>query len=148
MTNQGDDESPAGKEEKMYTLYDYLTHVKGIEYLISLLFIAGYILYAEILKPKPFKTVTEDTKEDLEFVKKAGYKSVLKTLGRILAAPFIGLAYVVALPFALMFAIGTAALHGVLSMAHRTMNFGWRPLEAYLTGKKKRKEEKKENREK
>jgi hypothetical protein len=132
----------------MYTLYDYLTHVKGIEYLISLLFIAGYILYAEILKPKPFKTVTEDAKEDLKFVEDTGFRNILKTLGRIVAAPFIGLAYVVALPFAFMFAIGTAALHGVLSMAHRTMYFGWRPLEAYLTGKKKRKEEKKEDIEK
>jgi hypothetical protein len=132
----------------MYTLYDYLTHVKGIEYLISLLFIAGYILYVEILKPKPFKTLTEDAKEDLKFIENTGYRNILKTLGRIVAAPFIGLAYVVALPFAFMFAIGTAALHGVLSMAHRTMYFGWRPLEAYLTGKKKRKEEKKEDKEK
>jgi hypothetical protein len=136
------------KEGKMFTLYDYLTHVKGVEYLISLLFMALYILYAEILKPKPFKTIAEDAKDDMTFIGKTGHKAMLKTLGRIVAAPFIGLAYVVALPFAFMFAIGTAALHGVLSMAHRTMYFGWRPLEAYLTGKKKRKEEKKEDKEK
>jgi 4-hydroxybenzoate polyprenyltransferase len=129
----------------MYTLYDYLTRVKGVEYIISLLFIAGYILYAEILKPKPFKTVTETAKEDLEFIKKAGYKNVLKTLGRIVAAPFIGLAYVVALPFAFMFAIGTAALHGIFSLVHGSIPFGWRPLEAYLTGKKKKREEKKKD---
>jgi len=38
----------------MHTLIDFTTHVKGVEYIISVLAITGYILYAEILKPKPF----------------------------------------------------------------------------------------------
>jgi hypothetical protein len=127
----------------MYTLYDYITHVKGVEYIIALLFMAGYILYAEKLKPKPFKTVTETAKEDMASIEKTGYKSILKTLGRVVAAPFIGLTYVAVLPFAFLFAIGIAALHGIVNTARRSISFGWRPMEAYLSGRKKRKGEKK-----
>ncbi len=133
---------PLGNRGKMNTLFDYLTHVKGIEYILALLFLAGYILFAELLKPTPFKTIRETTKENVEFVGKTGYKSILKTVSRTVAAPFIGLAYVAALPFVFMFAIGTAALHGIVGMAHRSISFGWRPMEAYLSGRKKRKGEK------
>ncbi|MCL5022604.1 MAG: hypothetical protein M1497_04415 [Nitrospirae bacterium] len=132
----------------MHTLYDYLTHVKGIEYIIALLFMVGYILYAEILKPKPFKTVTEDAKEDLMFVENTGYRNILKTLGRIVAAPFIGLAYVVVLPFAFAFTLATTVLKSILGLARRSIAFGWRPMEAYLAGKRKRRTEKKEDKEK
>ena len=123
----------------MYTLYDYITHVKGVEYIIALLFMAGYILYAEIFKPKPFQSITETATEDLEFIENAGYRRMLKTLGKIVAAPFIGLAYVIALPFAFLFALGMAALNAALRLAHEAIAFGWRPMEAYLSGRKKRK---------
>ena len=126
----------------MYTIYDYLTHVKGIEYLLALLFMAGYILYAELLKPKPFKTLKETAKEDLDFMKGIGPRNILRTLGRVVAAPFIGLAYVFVLPFVFMFTLGTTVLHNVLSVARRSIAFGWRPLEAYLTGRKKAEEKK------
>jgi hypothetical protein len=131
----------------MYTLYDYLTHVKGVEYIISILFIAGYILYAEVLKPKPFKTLKEAGKADLEFIK-SNRPSTIGTIKKIITAPFIGLGYLVMLPFAFAYAIGTAALNGVLGLAGRSASFGWRPTEAYLAGKKKRKEEKKQDEEK
>lgn len=122
----------------MNTLFDFLTHVKGIEYIISILFIAGYIIYAEFLKPKPFRTLVESGREDLEFIKRTGFRNTLKTIGKIVAAPFIGLAYVIALPFVFAYAVGTAALSGVLSLAGRSVSFGWRPTEAYLAGKKKK----------
>ncbi len=131
----------------MNTLYDYLTHVKGVEYIISILFIAGYILYAEVLKPKPFKTLKEAGKEDLDFIR-SNKPSAIATIKKIIAAPFIGLGYLVMLPFAFVYAVGTAALNGVLGLAGRSATFGWRPTEAYLAGKKKRKEEKKQDEEK
>ena len=40
----------------MNTLYDFVTHVKGIEYLLSVTFIAGYVLFWETLKAKPFQS--------------------------------------------------------------------------------------------
>ena len=132
----------------MNTLYDFMTHVKGVEYIIAVMFLAGYILYAELLKPKPFKTVVETGKEDLEYIKQTGYKNTLKTIGKIAAAPFIGLAYVVMLPFAFFITLGTMALNALLSLVGRSVSFGWRPTEAYLAGKKKKKEEKKQDEEK
>ena len=128
----------------MHTMFDFITHVKGVEYLISILFIAGYLLYAEVLKPKPFKTLKEAGKEDLDFVK-SHRKETMRTIGKIAAAPFIGLGYIVVLPFAFAYAVGTAALGSVLGLAGRSASFGWRPTEAYLAGKKKKKEEKKQD---
>ena len=128
----------------MYTLYDFMTHIKGVEYILALLFIAGYILYSEVLKPKPFKTMIDTGKDDLDHMKKTGYRNTLKVMGKIAAAPFIGIAYVVMLPFAFIAALGSAATGGVMTFFGKTAVFGWRPTEAYLTGKKKKKEEKKE----
>jgi hypothetical protein len=125
-------------------MYDYITHIKGVEYVISILFIAGYILFAEVLKPKPFATVANAGKDDVEFIRRTGYRNVLKTAGRIAAAPFIGVAYVVALPFAFFGAIASVTAGAALNAFGRTAVFGWRPTEAYLTGKKKKEEKKKE----
>lgn len=129
----------------MYTLYDFMTHIKGVEYILALLFIAGYILYSEVLKPKPFKTMIDTGKDDLEHIKKTGFRNTLRVIGKIAAAPFIGIAYVVMLPFAFVAALGSAAMNGVLNLVGKTAVFGWRPTEAYFTGKKKKKEEKKKD---
>ena len=65
----------------------------------------------------------------------------IATVGMLLASPVIGLLYVVFLPL-----IGTAALAalavrkvmgGAAAAAGKTISFGWRPVEAYLAGKKK-----------
>jgi hypothetical protein len=132
----------------MYTLFDFITHVKGVEYILALMFIAGYLLFAEILKPKPFKSVVETGKEDLGYLREKGVRNTLRTMGRIVAAPFIGLAYVVVLPFAFVSALGITALNGVLSLVEKSVSFGWRPSEAYLAGKKRKKEDKKRSEEK
>ncbi len=59
----------------------------------------------------------------------------------LLAAPFAGLLYVIALPF---IAIGTVLamtarklLAGIVALAGNLVSFGWRPSEAHLAGKKK-----------
>ena len=131
----------------MNSLYDFVTHVKGVEYIISVLFIAGYILYAEVLKPRPFKTLMETGRDDMDFIRKSGYRNTVRTVGKIAAAPFIGLAYIVTLPFAFAFALLSAIVNGALSLAGREASFGWRPTEAYLAGKKKRKEDDKNDEE-
>lgn len=135
----------------MHTLIDFMTHVKGVEYVISVLAITGYILYAEILKPKPFKTLAKSAGEDLEYLRDTGFRHTLRTVGRIAAAPFIGLAYVIALPFVFVFTLGAElagmaaeGLEKALGMAGRTASFGWRPMEAYLGGKKGKKKDKAE----
>jgi len=128
----------------MNTLYDFITHVKGMEYILSVTFIAAYIFYWEILKPKPFKAVAEAGKQDIGFVSESGPGTIRRTLARVAAAPFIGIAYVVSLPFVFAYALCSSAVNGLFSVIGREVSFGWRPSEAYLAGRKKGKKEKAE----
>ena len=118
----------------MNSMFDFITHVKGIEYILSLTFIAGYVLFWEVLKPKPFKKVKETGQEDLAYVKQNGMKNNLKLAGKIAAAPFVGLLYIILLPVGLVSALSYALVSGV---AGKNASFSWRPAEAYLSGKKK-----------
>jgi hypothetical protein len=128
----------------MHTLFDFMTHIKGVEYILALMFIAGYILFSEVLKPKPFATVKSTGKDDLEYARKVGSRGIMKTIGKIAAAPFIGIAYIVMLPFAFVAALGTEVGGRVMSLAGSSAHFGWRPVASYLAGKKTKKESKKQ----
>ena len=132
----------------MNTLFDFVTHIKGVEYLVSLTFIAGFLMLNEVLKAKPFGTMVKAGKEDMEYIKTAGSGELFTTVKRIIAAPFIGLAYVALLPVAFLFALVSEAINGVLGFAGREASFGWRPMEAYLSGKKGDKKKKDEKTEK
>jgi len=121
-----------------------MTHIKGVEYVLALMFIAGYILFSEVLKAKPFATVKSTGKDDIEYVRKVGYRGIMKTMGKIAAAPFIGIAYVVMLPFAFVSALGAEVGGRVMNLAARSAHFGWTPVASYLTGKKHKKESKKQ----
>jgi len=63
----------------------------------------------------------------------------------LLAGPVIGLFYVICLPFIGIATIASLAtgkvVNSVLSLTGRSLSFGWRPKEAYLSGKKKSKKE-------
>jgi hypothetical protein len=125
----------------MYTLVDFITHVKGIEYIMSVLAIGGFLFFWEALKPAPFRTVVATGKDDLNYIEQAGgSRHILKSIGKIAAAPFIGMAYIVLLPvgFFAALAIGVVnlALKGAASIAGKSMTFEWRPVEAYLAGRK------------
>ncbi len=62
------------------------------------------------------------------------------TVVMLLASPIIGLVYVVFLPFIGIATLAAVAGREVLgSVAVKTISFGWRPVEAYLAGKKKEK---------
>jgi hypothetical protein len=145
----------------MYTLYDFITQVKGIEYLIAVSAVGLFILFWEILKPTPFKSMIDTAKGDLTQIgQSGGFTVVLRTAGHVAAAPFIGLAYVVALPFLFVYALGHVVLEGtaraigagadwvagtLVASAHALARivyvspaFSWRPQEAYLLGRKRR----------
>jgi hypothetical protein len=129
----------------MFTLVDFTTYVKGVEYVLAVLAIGGFLLFWEVLKPKPFRTVVESGKDDLDYIEqRGGFKHVLKTVGRIVAAPFIGLAYIVMLPIGFFALLATTlvntAVNGAATLIGRNATFEWRPMEAYLTGKKNRKQ--------
>jgi hypothetical protein len=59
----------------------------------------------------------------------------------LLAGPVIGLFYVLCLPFIGIATIASLAtgrvVSSVLSLIGKSLSFGWRPREAYLSGKKK-----------
>ena len=124
---------------KMKTLFDFITHVKGVEYIIAILFIGAFILFWEILKPKPFQKLVENGRDDLDHMKQRGVGDFIKSLGKLAAAPFIGLAYVIFLPIGFVAALSLALLKGIAGLAGANASFGWRPAEAYLGGKKKSK---------
>ncbi len=129
----------------MYTLVDFVTQVKGVEYILSLLAIATFLVFWEILKPKPFRTVASTGKEDLEHIQRSGgARAIMKSVGKIAAAPFIGLAYIVMLPIGFFAALAIAVVNGIGAVLSRvvgkSVGFEWRPMEAYLAGRKKKKE--------
>ncbi len=118
----------------MYTLVDFTTRVKGVEYLIAVTAIASFILFSEILKAKPFKSLMDAIREDVKYVKENGL-----SLAKLMAAPLTGLIYVISLPFNFAFALATALKKGFFRMAGGNAAFSWRPTEAYLFGQKKTK---------
>ncbi len=129
----------------MQTLFDFITHVKTVEYLIAISAIAGFILFWEVLKPRPFRGMVEAGKEDLEHIRQSGgFGSVAKSMGKVAVAPLIGLLYIVGLPFAFLFAIGYAAVSGLVKALGVSPTLEWRPQEAYLAGKKDKKSDRKE----
>ncbi|MDI6728408.1 MAG: hypothetical protein QMD44_05715 [Thermodesulfovibrionales bacterium] len=74
-------------------------------------------------------------------------KGTGKGIAALLLGPILGLVYVIALPFiaiaTIVILIGKKALGGILSLMRNLVSFGWRPSEAYLSGKKKKKNTKK-----
>lgn len=74
------------------------------------------------------------------------YNEGIKTgngIATLLMGPILGLLYVVAMPFiaiaTIVTLLGGKILSGVLSLGRNIVFFGWRPTEAYLSGKKKQK---------
>ena len=135
----------------MHTLVDFLTRVKGVEYILSVLTITGFILFLEMLKPAPFKSLRKLIGEDVAFLREEGFRNFMRTVGRAAAGPFIGLFYVVSLPFLFVYTLavelGGMAAEGMataLDAVGASAAFGWRPGEAYLAGRKARKAKKAE----
>jgi|Deesub1362A_J573_1020465.scaffolds.fasta_scaffold00199_13 uncharacterized metal-binding protein len=69
-----------------------------------------------------------------------------KGLLLLLLGPILGLVYVIFLPFiaiaAIITLIGVKIGGGTLNLIRNAVSFGWRPREAYLTGKKRGKKDK------
>ena len=62
----------------------------------------------------------------------------------LIAGPIIGLIFAVFLPFTgivmILGEFGKKVADSAVGHAAQSVSFGWRPIEAYLTGRKKRKE--------
>lgn len=152
----------------MYTLFDFITRIKAAEYLIAVAAIGVFLVFWEVLKPQPFKSVISTVREDARQIRlSGGYVEVLRTAGHVAAAPFIGLGYIVALPFVFIYGVASvfaealaraagavAALLGRTLVAgsnalgrvlhHVSPTFDWHPQEAYFLGRKRRQQDAKD----
>ena len=115
----------------MHTLFDFISSVNAVQYGLSLLFIAGFIIFNEILKPRPFEGLVEAIVEDVRFIRHGGKMRPL--MKRVAVAPVYMVFYLASLP--LLFLQGLAVLSG-RGIASLT-SAGWSPVRAYFTGRKK-----------
>ena len=145
-----------------YTLFDFITQVKGAEYLIAVSAIGLFILLWQVLSLRPFKGMMDTAKEDLKFINQGGgYAGVARTAGHVVAAPFLAIAYIAALPFVFLYSVSLVIVEGVeqaidvsaawmarMIAANRdalarvmdvSTSFSWRPQESYFLGRKRRK---------
>lgn len=67
----------------------------------------------------------------------------VKGMAAVLFGPLLGLVYFICLPFiaigTIITLLGRKILGGMMNQARNLITFGWRPTEAYLAGKKKKK---------
>ena len=72
--------------------------------------------------------------------------NVRKGIVGLLLGPIVGLLYVVCLPFiavaTVIVLVARKAAGSVVGLMRNLASFGWRPLEAHLSGKKKKKDRK------
>ncbi len=118
----------------MNTLVEFVTHTKGIEYLIAIGFLALYALFVEFLKPAPIAGLLRSVRDDARHIKANGKADISKLMKNTVRLPFVAGAYLAALPA--YFAVGV--MLKTEEMLSRTVGGGsmaWRPLEAYLAGR-------------
>lgn len=69
-----------------------------------------------------------------------------KEIAALLFGPLLGLVYFICLPViaiaTIVTLIGGKIVGGIMNQARNLVSFGWRPTEAYLAGKKKKKKDK------
>jgi hypothetical protein len=69
-----------------------------------------------------------------------------KEIAALLLGPLMGLVYFISLPFiaiaTVVALLGKKVLIGTLGVTRNLASFGWRPTEAYLAGKKKKRRDK------
>ncbi len=119
----------------MHTLYDFVSETNGIQYLLAVLSIVGFIIFIEIFKPKPFKGLSRMIDDDVVFVKEQGKSSNLQFIKNTLTGGAYAALYVAAIP--LLFMHGVAVL---MSRLFTSVSYiGWSPVRAYFTGRNKAK---------
>ncbi|MDH4183964.1 MAG: hypothetical protein OEV92_07070 [Nitrospinota bacterium] len=97
----------------MNTLFDFITHVKGVEYLLAIGFIGLFILIWEALSPRPFKAMLAAGREDLEYIGHGGFSGVIRSAGHAASAPFLLVAYLATIPLAFLAGLAISARLGL-----------------------------------
>jgi hypothetical protein len=119
----------------MNTLFDFISSVNGVEYVLAILFMLGFVLFAELLKPRPFNGLARAVAEDIAFMKAERDGKVLRLTKSVMIAPICALVYIAAVP--LLFIHGVATLMGKVIAA--TTAVGWSPVQVYFANRKRMK---------
>jgi hypothetical protein len=113
----------------MHTLFDFVTKVNGAQFLLSLLFILGFIVLAELFKTRPFAGVRERAADDVRFLKAQGNADRKQLFKNMAMAPVYFLRYLVSVP--VLFVQGMAE-----PLGRGVATAGWSPVRAYFAGRK------------
>ena len=116
----------------MHTLLDFVSRVNGIEYALAILFMFGFVIFSEILKPKPFEGLAQAVVEDIGFIKAERKGKVFRLIRSTALAPLYGLLYLAAVP--VLFVHGIAVI--ISKVIFATTAIGWSPVQAYFTSRK------------
>jgi hypothetical protein len=122
----------------MHTLFDFISNVNAVQYVIALLSIIGFIVFGEVLKVRPFQGLRESVAEDVRFIKTQDKGTRLQLIKNVAMAPLYFLSYLASLP--VLFAKGMAEPIGRGFGAVTTG--GWSPVRAYFAGRGKTKKSK------
>jgi len=93
----------------MNTLFDFITHIKGVEYLLAIGFIGLFIMIWEALSPRPFSVMLATGRDDLGYMRRVGAKETVRTAVHAAAAPFLVIAYVAMVPVAFVAGLAIAS---------------------------------------
>jgi hypothetical protein len=116
----------------MHTLFDYISHVNKIQYALSLLFIAGFIIFTEIMKPRPFQNLLKSAAADAEALKAKGKAPLVRLLRNLALSPGYVLLYLAAVPLLFFRGLAEALSRGIGDVT----TAGWSPVRAYFTGRR------------
>ncbi len=122
----------------MHTLFDFVSNVNAMQYGIALLSVLGFIIFCEILKPRPFQGLLKSAAEDAGFLKTQSRERVARMVRNIALAPVFGVFYLAALPFLFVQGMAVPLSKGVSTVT----SAGWSPVRAYFAGRKKMKKAK------
>jgi small-conductance mechanosensitive channel len=117
----------------MHTLFDFISSVNALQYGLALFFVFGFILFNEILKPRPFDGLLKSFVEDVRFIRSQDRLTSLQLGRKIVVALFYILAYLAALPFLFIQGMAVLSFRGMASVT----SAGWSPVRAYFAGRKK-----------
>lgn len=123
----------------MNTLFDFISDVNAVQYGIALLSVVGFIVFCEILKPKPFQGLAKLFSDDAAYLRGAGRENSLRLIRNIAAAPAYLLIYIAAVPLLFMQGLTMTVGKGLVTAT----SAGWSPVRAYFTGRGKIKKGKK-----
>ncbi len=117
----------------MHTLFDFISNVNAVQYVIALLSVIGFIIFSEVLKANPFKGLRESVAEDVRFIKTQDRVTRIQFAKNVASAPFYFLSYLAALPVLFVQGMAEPIGRGIGVMT----TGGWSPVRAYFAGRRK-----------